>query len=113
MRDLDLHAIALVAFNDNVDKVLKKSYDKTIDVQFGVFNARHHTGWLTINLKPSKGWRDWLVNLMAFGRTHKGYQWEFDKYGDDLLRTIYASKQLWEASRKGVIISGRSKGGAE
>lgn len=113
MKDLDLHAIALVAFNDNVDKKLKKSYNRTIDVQFGVFNARHHTGWLTINLKPSHGWRDWLINLMAFGKIHRGYRWEFDQYGGDILSTIYASKELWEASRKGVIISGRSKGGAE
>jgi len=113
MKDLDLHAVALVAFNDNVDKVLKKSYNSTIDVQFGVFNARHHTGWLTISLKPSHGWKDWLINLMAWGKDHKGYTWEFQKYGGDILSTIYGSKQLWEASRKGVIISGRSKGGAE
>jgi len=98
-----------VAFNKKVRKVLKKSYNKTIDVQFGVYED----GRLTISLKPSKGWRDWLINLMAFGKMHRGYRWEFEQYGGDILSTIYAHKELWEASRKGTIIAGRSKGGAE
>lgn len=98
-----------VAFNEKVRKVLKKSYNKTIDVQFGVYED----GRLTINLKPSHGWRDWLINFMAFGKMHYGYRAEFQKYGGDILSTIYSSKELWEASRKGVIIAGRSKGGAE
>ena len=98
-----------VAFNEKVKKVLKKSYNKTIDVQFGVYED----GRLTINLKPSHGWRDWLINFCAFGKMHKGYKAEFQKYGSDILSIIYASKELWEASRKGTIIAGRSKGGAE
>ena len=98
-----------VAFNEKVRKVLKKSYNKTIDVQFGVYED----GRLTINLKPSHGIRDWLINFMAFGKMHYGYRAEFQKYGGDILSTIYSSKELWEASRKGVIIAGRSKGGAE
>lgn len=98
-----------VAFGEKVKKVLKKSYNKTIDVQFGVYED----GRLTINLKPSHGIRDWLINFMAWGKQHYGYRWEFTKYGGDILSAIYASKELWEASRKGVIIAGRSKGGAE
>ena len=98
-----------VAFNKKVRKVLKKSYNKTIDVQFGVYED----GRLSISLKPSKGWRDWLINFMAFGKMHRGYRWEFEQYGSDILSTIYAHKELWEASRKGTIIAGRSKGGAE
>ena len=98
-----------VAFNEKVRKVLKKSYNKTIDVQFGVYED----GRLSISLKPSKGWRDWLINFMAFGKMHRGYRAEFEKYGGDILSTIYSSKELWESSRKGVIIAGRSKGGAE
>lgn len=98
-----------VAFNEKVKKVLKKSYNRTIDVQYGIYED----GRLTINLKPSHGWRDWLINFMAWGKQHYGYRWEFTKYGGDILSTIYASKELWEASRKGVIIAGRSKGGAE
>ena len=98
-----------VAFNEKVKKVLKKSYNKTIDVQFGIYED----GRLTINLKPSHGIRDWLINFCAFGKMHYGYWAEFQKYGGDILSTIYSSKELWEASRKGVIIAGRSKGGAE
>ena len=98
-----------VAFNEKVKKVLKKSYNKTIDVQFGVYED----GRLSISLKPSKGWRDWLINFCAIGKVHKGYKWEFEQYGTDLIESIYASKELWEASRKGTIIAGRSKGGAE
>ena len=98
-----------VAFNEKVRQVLKKSYNRTIDVQFGVYED----GRLTINLKPSHGWRDWLINFMAWGKMHYGYWAEFQKYGGDILSTIYSSKELWEASRKGVIIAGRSKGGAE
>ena len=98
-----------VAFNEKVKKVLKKSYNKTIDVQFGIYED----GRLTINLKPSHGIRDWLINFCAFGKMHYGYWAEFQKYVGDILSTIYSSKELWEASRKGVIIAGRSKGGAE
>ena len=98
-----------VAFGKKVRKVLKKSYNKTIDVQFGVYED----GRLTISLKPSKGWRDWLINFCAFGKVHRGYKWEFEQYGNDLIESIYASKELWEASRRGTIIAGRSKGGAE
>ena len=98
-----------VAFGKKVRKVLKKSYNNTIDVQFGIYED----GRLSISLKPSKGWRDWLINLMAVGKVHKGYKWEFEQYGTDLINSIYASKELWDASRKGTIIAGRSKGGAE
>lgn len=102
-----------VAYNEYVKKVLKKSYDKTIDIQLGVYQGWLYDGWLTISLKPSHGWKDRLINLMAFGKIHRGYRWEFEKYGHDILMSIYGSKELWEASRKGVIIAGRSKGGAE
>ena len=98
-----------VAFNEKVKKVLKKSYNKTIDVQFGIYED----GRLTINLKPSHGWRDWLINFMAWGRVHYGYKWEYKKYCWNILATILTTGGLWEASRKGTIIAGRSKGGAE
>lgn len=98
-----------VAFNKFVRKVLKKSYNKTIDVQFGVYED----GRLTINLKPSHGWRDWLINFMAWGKQHYGYRWEFEQYGTHILDAIYTTNELWAASRKGIIIAGRSKGGAE
>lgn len=113
MTNTDIQATIHVAFGKYVKKVLKKSYNNTIDVQFGIYQGWLYNNWLTISLKPSHGWRDWLINLLAFGKVHKGYRWEFEKYGGDLLSTIYASKELWNASRKGVIIAGRSKGGAE
>jgi hypothetical protein len=113
MTTSEIMATVQVAFNKFVKKVLKKSYNSTIDVQFGIYQGWLYDGWLTINLKPSHGWRDWLINFMAWGKMHYGYRWEFTKYGGDILSTIYASKELWEASRKGVIIAGRSKGGAE
>ena len=81
-----------VAFNEKVKKVLKKSYNKTIDVQFGIYED----GRLTINLKPSHGIRDWLINFMAWGKMHYGYRTEFQKYGGGSLSTIYSSKVLWE-----------------
>ena len=113
MNNSEIMATVQVAFGKFVKKVVKKSYNSTIDVQFGVYQGWLYDGWLTISLKPSKGWRDWLINFMAFGKMHYGYRAEFDKYGGDILSTIYASKELWDASRKGVIIAGRSKGGAE
>ena len=113
MTTAEIMATVQVAFNKFVKKVVKKSYNGTIDIQLGVYQGWQFDGWLTINLKPSKGWRDWLVNFMALGKQHHGYRWEFDKYGGDILSTIYSSKELWEASRKGTIIAGRSKGGAE
>ena len=77
------------AFQNSIRKVKKVSYDKTIDVQFGIYEGGEFDGWLTINLKPSKGWLDWLINLVAgaqktaHGRVHKGYWKEIDKYWDN------------------------------
>ena len=98
------------AFGKKVRKVLKKSYEKTIDVQFGVYEP---DGRLTISLKPSHGIKDWLINLMAWGKMHYGYRKESEKYGWDILAQVYINRELWDASRKGTIIAGRSKGGAE
>ena len=98
-----------VAFNEKVRKVLKRSYNKTIDVQYGIYED----GRLSISLKPSHGIRDWLINLMAWGKMHRGYRWEFEQYGTHILDAIYTTNELWAASRKGIIIAGRSKGGAE
>ena len=109
-------ALIDVAFNNGIQKVIKKSYRKTIDVQFGIYTDPGHTGWLTINLKPSHGWRDWLVNLCAIkGQqgVHLGYWREVLKYWDDFRAVIEGTPELAEAKRHGILISGRSKGGAE
>lgn len=111
-----IRALIDVAFNNEVRKVVKKSYRRTIDVQFGVYTGEEYAGWLTINLKPSHGLRDWLINLLALRGgegVHLGYWREVLKYWDDLRAVIEGTPELAEAKRKGVLVSGRSKGGAE
>ena len=109
-------ALIDVAFNNGIQKVIKKSYNKTIDVQFGVYTDPDYTGWLAINLKPSHGWKDWAVNLFAVKSqqgAHLGYWKEILKYWDDFRTVIESTPELAEAKRHGILISGRSKGGAE
>lgn len=104
-----------VAFNNNVEKKQKVSFNSTIDVQFGVYTGALCKGWLTISLKPSKGWRDWLINVAAWADKtglHKGYHAEWEKYRADFLDCL-EPKWAQEALDKGCIIVGRSKGGAE
>ena len=114
-----LLVILNVAFNKCVKKVLKRSFNKTIDVQFGIYTGEDYKGWLTINLKPSHGWRDWLINLFALplkvygGTIHSGYWKEIGHYFNDFSKTLDGDEELVSARGKGIIISGRSKGGAE
>ena len=118
-----LLAIADVAFNNNLDKKLKVSFNRTIDAQFGIYRWCHALGegrksmdgWLTLSLKPSKGWKDWAINLAAWADTaglHKGYHSEWERYREDFLDCL---ENDWAraAIEKGCIIAGRSKGGAE
>ena len=111
------NALLDVAFNDNIDKLEKVSYDKTIDVQFGYYKTGFYKDWLTVNLKPSHGGIDWWINLKGwatktpYGKAHAGYWGEFEKYKDDLLVKI-----AWYFSRSekpGILLAGRSKGAAE
>lgn len=108
-----------VAFNNHIKKITKKSFDKTIDVQFGIYEGGEHDGWLTISLKPSKGWLDWIVNLIALpkgldgGWVHSGYWGEIMHYWPEFIGVIHNNPDLMKAMQKGVIISGRSKGAAE
>ena len=110
-----LRIITDVAFNNNIDKVLKASFNGTIDVQFGVYNKAPCKGWATINLKPSKGWRDWMINIVSWADKeglHKGYHAEWEKYRQEFLDYL-EDVQMQAAMEKGLIIAGRSKGGAE
>ena len=110
-----LTTIVDVAFNNNVEKMQKVSFNSTIDVQFGVYTGEHCRGWLTISLKPSKGWRDWLINIVSWADKsglHKGYHAEWEKYRADFLDYL-EPEWAQEAMEKGCIIVGRSKGGAE
>ncbi len=111
-----------VAFCNNMRKVVKRSYNKTIDVTFGIYEGKEHEGWLAISLKPSKGTADWLINLIGYltppmmldgGWVHRGYWKEITHYWPEFIGVIYDTPELAKAMQKGVIISGRSKGAAE
>ena len=114
-----LLAVVNVAFNECVHKVLKRSFNKTIDVQFGVYTGEEYKGWLTINLKPSHGWKDWLINLFALpkklpeGTVHSGYWNEVEHYWSEFFNCVLTNQELMSAAHNGVIVSGRSKGAAE
>lgn len=104
-----------VAFNNNVEKKQKVSFNSTIDVQFGVYTGEACKGWLAINLKPTHGWLDWLINIVSWADKsglHKGYHAEWEKYRADFLDCL-EPKWAQVALEKGCILVGRSKGGAE
>lgn len=109
-----IRAVVDVAFNNNVEKMAELSCSKTIDIQFGIYRAEPFAGWLTVNFKPTNGWRDWLINLLCWsnGGLHHGYSVEWDACRDKVLGFL---DQEWasDAAAKGVIVSGRSKGAAE
>ena len=115
-------ALVDVAFNNNIEKICKKSFCKTIDVQLGVYQGEgEYKGWLTISLKPSKGLVDWLINIFGFlipvpldfGYVHGLYWKEVIHYWPEFIALIHTNKALADAMDKGVLIAGRSKGGAE
>ena len=110
-------ALLDVAWNDNIIKLEKISYDKTIDVQLGVYKTGFFKGWLTVNLKPSNGEADWKINLKGwwrntpYGKAHAGYWKEIERYGKDLLGKI--DGHIKSKKCPGILIAGRSKGAAE
>ena len=110
-----LTAMVDVAFSNNVEKKQKVSFNGTIDVQFGIYTGPLCKDWLTISLKPSKGWKDWLINITSWADwagLHKGYHAEWEKYREDFLDCLDA-EWAQKAMEKGCLICGRSKGGAE
>lgn len=121
MMDIDdVKVLADVAFNDNVTKALKKSYEDAIDVQYGVYNTGPYEGCLTINLKPTKGITDWMYNLLALpkktshGKVMAGYQKELEKYWNAIITDIiWVHKKFSLLLSNGFILAGRSKGAAE
>lgn len=117
-----LAGIINVAWNNSVKKVAKISFNETIDVQFGVYTGEEYPGWLTINLKPSKGGLDWFINLFGYltppmrldgGWVHRGYWKEIEYHWPGFRDAILKTPELLAAMKEGVIISGRSKGAAE
>jgi len=112
-----------VAFNNNVQVVLNKSFNEEIDVKFGIYID----GSLTINLAPSKQKIDWKINFDFLRRkvkpfyakpeskvrVHGGYLKEWYRWRDEFFEIINSNPKLLKALEKGLIISGRSKGGGE
>lgn len=108
----DVKTLVDVAFNDNIKKYEKLSFNKTIDVQIGRYTGEGpHKGAITVNFKPTHGWRDWLINVLCFGiRWHFGYRYEIHKYSETLINIIL--NHLGNDDKE-IILTGRSKGAAE
>lgn len=129
---LNLYAGIDVAFNNNIRKLEKISYDGAIDIQYGVYNGfiwedmpygivqKCYDGCLTVNLKPTKEGIDWLYNLRMlpkkteYGKVHKGYYKEIEYYWpkirSDLINIAIENKV---DLAKGILVAGRSKGAGE
>lgn len=102
-----------IAFKKGYKRLIKYSFSKAIDVEFGIADD----GRMAICLKASHGWIDWLINLVALPNAmgaHSGYYKEWDLCRDKFFKMIKETPDLKKAAEQnGVIIAGRSKGGAE
>ena len=112
-----------VAFNNNVQVITEKSFNEEIDVKFGVYVD----GSLAINLAPSNQKIDWKINFDFIRRkvkpfyakqeskvrVHGGYLKEWYRWRDRFFTIIQTNEVLLKALERGLIISGRSKGGGE
>lgn len=112
-----------VAFNNNTQIITEKSFNKEIDVKFGVYID----GSLAINLAPSNQKIDWKINFDFLRRkvkpfyakpeskvrVHGGYLKEWYRWRDRFFTIIQTYEVLLQALEHGLIISGRSKGGGE
>lgn len=109
----EMEALVDVAFNDNIQKTKKLSFNKTIDVQIGRYMKEgSFKGCLTVNFKATHGLKDWIINALCFGfRRHAGYAMEIKKYKADLLNEILF--QVHHPENDIILIAGRSKGAAE
>ena len=115
-----------VAFNNNIKKLSKVSYDKLIDIQYGYYTQEGpYKNFLTINLKPSHGKGDWKVNFnflsanqtdghgKVVGKVHRGYKKEIDKYWKKIEQDIRTILKENKFIKNKFIVSGRSKGAGE
>lgn len=112
-----------VAFNKNTQIITEKSFDEEIDVKFGIYID----GSLAINLAPSSQKIDWKINFDFLRRkvkpfyakenskvrVHSGYLKEWYRWRDKFFTIIQTNETLLQALERGLIISGRSKGGGE
>ena len=109
-----------VAFNNNVLKLEKLSYDGAIDIQYGVYKNSPYDGCLTVSLKPSKQGIDWWYNLRGLpkktdhGKVHRGYWKEIEKYWPQIKLDIICLVNDYHIDlNRGIILAGRSKGAGE
>ena len=112
-----------VAFRRDINILIKKSYNKTIDVEFGIYKDDK----LTINLMPSDGAIDWKINLDFFKKKvkptyaksnskvkiHEGFYNEWMENRDSFFDIIKSNEELSKAINNGFYCVGRSKGGSE
>lgn len=112
-----------VAFRRNTNVILIKSFDDTIDVEFGI----HNDGKLAINLMPSDGIIDWKINFNFFQKKvkpayanlnskvkiHRGFYNEWMKNRESFFNIIRSDDKFMSALSKGLYCVGRSKGGSE
>ena len=111
-----------VSFNNNVQILERISYNSTIDVEFGIYNSM-----LSINLAPSRQAIDWKINLNFFQKKvkpsyakltskvkiHSGFISEWELYREEFFSVISNNPKLNTAINNGLVVVGRSKGGAE
>ena len=113
-----------VAFNRNVQYMYERSFDDTIDATFGIYR-----GMLSINLEPSGSTSgpDWPINfdfwktrvkpsyakLTSKVKVHRGYMKQWEKHRSQFFEVIVKSGIFMNALSNGLVVSGRSKGGAE
>lgn len=107
-----------VAFGTNVKILSTKSYNGTLDVEFGIYK-----NMLSINLAQSNTIQDWLINFKFFQKkvklpyadknlkVHAGYLDEWLASRKMFFNTINSITELLDASKKGLVITGKSKGG--
>lgn len=110
--------VADVAYN-NIKIIKKLSFDKTLDIKIGI----NDKGYLTIDVLPSSSWIDWVINFIFFPKkvrflnnafVHSGYMIEWLFCRKEVYDTINNTKELFNAiTKKGLIVSGRSKGAGE
>lgn len=113
-----------VAFRRDVDALVHKSFNDTIDVDFGIYKD----GRMTVSLMPSDRAVDWKINLDFLNKSvkpsyakmdskvlvHRGFLDEWMQNRDEFFRIIRSDKRLLDALiHKGLYCVGRSKGASE
>ena len=108
-----------VAFSNRITKLMKVSYSKTLDIQYGIYNDGPYKGSLTINCKASYGIKDYIIDALAFpyktahGKVHGGFEKEIIHWLPIIMQTLANFDKQYHWSEHGIILAGRSKGAAE